>query len=456
LPDSVASLHNMDDPATLRRVRRSGGFSQGDLRRFNELRILEYVREYPGRTQVEIARGVGLTRAAVSKLIGPDNARQPRIGLRAVLRVEGSRPSKVYLESVASCVIAVDIGVHHVRGRCTDLSETPVCDDFEAGSEQSLAVDSERALELAAFVIRTMLERAKEAMERRATTSLVKVPLAGIVLGLPFPVDGDGAVIGSGEWRYVQLPSDLWLRLGWSAPADVVLDAHLGAIAELDAALADDAGLKGLKRESTTLVYAKWSSSATGALVIDGELHRGFRGMAGSFLHVPLPDEMRVELPPCDRCNLACVNAKASLKGIVARLAVPETTYGADAEERARRLVAAAREGGPEAPILAEAAEALGYALGLAINTVNPRLVIVGGAFHATDYTFLSRHIHRGIERTAIPQLQAGVLIQSGRRTGQAALAGGVAHGLRKFAAEHLLEKTRAGVEPADDQGGDE
>jgi hypothetical protein len=77
--------------------------------------------------------------------------------------------------------------------------------------------------------------------------------------------------------------------------------------------------------------------------------------------------------------------------------------------------------------------------------------VIVGGAFRATDYTFLARHVHRGIERTAIRQLQDGVLIQSGRRTGQAALAGAVAHALREFAAEHLLTKTRAGDPPTDD-----
>jgi predicted NBD/HSP70 family sugar kinase len=385
------------------------GGSQGELRAYNEEQILRFIRDNPGCTQLDIARGIGLTRAAVAKLIGPDpgDGNEP-VKLRRVLAVTSDRPARHSLRGDLGFVMTVDLGGNHVRLRSANLLGEPLLPMVPDRSVDVVA-EPERALNVAS----TMMEEAIESSGFR------REGLAGIAVGVPFPVRQDGVVLAPGEWRYVQLPSSLWQHLDWRSESVVWSDANLGAVAELEAALRDPS-LRGLTRD-TDLIYVKWSSAVTGAVITGGRLHRGYGGMAGQFPHV---------------------SSAASVTAIVESLGndpLASELRDVNAEERASKLVARARSGDVKCEkLLKEAARMLGRALGPMINTVNPRLVIVGGAFKAADYSYLSKSLHEGVEETTFQAALKDAMIQSGRCTGSAAVQGGLAVALREFAVPHL------------------
>lgn len=411
--------------------------SQGELRLQNEERILAYIRENPGCTQGEISTGVGLTRAGVSKLLGtePPKGKEPTSGLRAVLDVEGSRPARFALAAELGGVMTIDIGSKHIRLRVADLLGKEV-----AAARYSGVIDVVRE------PMRT-LDVAAELMESTlAESPFTHEQLAGIVIGVPFPVRRGGVVLSAGEWRYAQLPTSLWERLDWSPRPEAAVnsDADLGAMAEVEAAI-HESGLD-LVREDAHVLYVKWSSSVTSSIIIGGELHTGYGGLAGQWPHnVPIgPSLIEPQPPLCTRCGRSCLNSRGSVNALSAILI--SEGHGADlddkdAEERAKTLVARAR-GGDERCIelLNGAAQEMGRTLGQVINLLNPRLVVIGGAFRAADYGYLAEALHKGVEETAFAPELGDTLIQAGRCTGSAAVRGGLVVALRKFAVPYLMQ----------------
>jgi predicted NBD/HSP70 family sugar kinase len=394
------------------------------LRAFNEQRILRYLQRHPESSQLQVAEGVRLTRAAVAKLVGPHSA--PPSNLRRVLEVIDGRPQTFALRRDLGCVMAVDIGSRHVRVRVADLRGRAIA---RCESEEAVGVARPPAV---------ALETTARLMESALADSGYSIDgLAGVAIGVPFPVDPEGVIITESEWRFAQLPTALWERLPWATENAVVeSDATLGALAELAAALRAP-GLK-LDPENCDLAYIKWSSLITAALVSHGDVHRGYRGMAGAFAHTPLEDPPDVAVCFCGR---VCTNAVASLNAIVAAIPakVAKELEPLSAEARAKELIVRARDGDEQiGAVLERAAHALGRAIGTLLNVMNPRLVVLGGAFHRAELSYLTPTLLRAVKETAFPPVLNDALIQSGRCTGQAAVDGGIELALREYAVTHL------------------
>jgi len=129
------------------------------------------------------------------------------------------------------------------------------------------------------------------------------------------------------------------------------------------------------------LLYLTVSTGVGGGLILDGRLHRGAAGNGGEFGHVIIDWKGRV----CGCGQRGCVEAYASGSSIARRAAEalatgePSSMRGLPAVT-AETVSAHAGRGDPLARrVWDETTAALGRALAVMINVVEPQLVILGG-----------------------------------------------------------------------------
>lgn len=174
-------------------------------------------------------------------------------------------------------------------------------------------------------------------------------------IGFPGLVDHDRGIARSSVmldgWADVPLVAALEERLG--IPCAMDNDVNAAALCEHERADGGD------------FLFVAVGTGIGGALVVGSELRRGASGVAGEIGHVTIDRGGR----PCPCGRRGCVNRYAS---------------GAAIEEAAGlapgALPTLAAEAGSLHPALLAAAEALGVALGSALNLLDvPRVVLGGG-----------------------------------------------------------------------------
>jgi len=417
-------------------VVRFEGASQSDLRRYNEERIVRHIIERPWCTQSEISRGVGLTRAAVSKLLGTASSDDQATSidgkdareldgasarLRGVLRERRERSSHHYaVIAEAGDVVSVDFGALHVRIRFCDLlgelkGETPL-------SERDVLNDPNGAMSYVADVIN------QRCPDRRQ--------VAGIAVGVPFAIQ-DGKPVTDSPWKWLGLERHVEEHLGWRPQLRIHSDVQLGAVAEMEAARVASESRK-LGAETLTLIYVKWSGQVSVAITIDGSLYLGKTGIAGTIGHGPA-EAFSAGSVPCEHCKKHCVTSVASIPGILADLRDKEID-GEGNETRAQELLALARKDADVQHRLDFAGTTLGRALGHAVNVLDPDVVVIGGAIKGRDFSLVLGSIREGIAETADAEINRTLDVIGGRETGEAAVKGGVALALRELAVPYLLD----------------
>ena len=188
--------------------------------------------------------------------------------------------------------------------------------------------------------------------------------LLGVGMGLAAPINqGTGELEADGilpGWHGIRPAAEMEARLG--LPVQIDNDANLGALGEK---------AFGAARGVDDLVYIRLSAGIGAGLILGGRPYHGIRGTAGEIGHV-------VSDPsgPICRCgNRGCLEAVASPVAVAALL---ERSIGEPVSiKRLLELVAAGHRGARRA--VADAGEAVGRALSMLVNMLNPELVIVGG-----------------------------------------------------------------------------
>jgi glucokinase len=224
---------------------------------------------------------------------------------------------------------------------------------------------------------------------------------AAVGVGVPSQIDfASGTVMSSVNipLEGVALRTELSGRLG--APVFVDNDANCAALAEAE--------LVGARN----LVMLTLGTGVGGGIVIDGATFRGASGLGAELGHLTIHGEG----PPCPgSCpNRGCIEAFCSgqaLERDATELGAdrPDSrlgrAYAEDGRVSGREVVAAARDGDPDALVLLER---LGRNLGIAIagmvNAFEPeRLVIGGGLSRAADLFFDTAREEAGAR--ALPKL---------------------------------------------------
>jgi predicted NBD/HSP70 family sugar kinase len=156
-------------------------------------------------------------------------------------------------------------------------------------------------------------------------------------------------------------------------------------------------------------IYLGGGEALGAAIVVDGQIYRGARGLAGEIGHVPVPEGGEVV---CRCGNTGCLDAVAGRAALVrdGRL-LAETgqspalasILGTTGTIRPVDITLAADQGDPAAlALLHRNAMVLGGSLATLVSLFNPDLVILGGGM-ARARAHLIAAIREAIYRRALP-----------------------------------------------------
>jgi predicted NBD/HSP70 family sugar kinase len=377
------------------------------LRQMNRLRILESLYRHPGSSRGDLARRTGLSRATVSTLVeelGRADVIEEHVGITgSALAGEGAPtsgrpPVLLSLVSGAAFAVGLDFGHQHIRVAVCDLAGEPVVDEWSPAEVDHAPIES---LDLAHELVRTALRSADVAPDR----------LLGVGMGLAAPInnvtgelEADGILPG---WHGIRPAAEMEARLGISVQLEN--DANVGALGEK---------AFGAARGVEDLVYIRLSAGIGAGLILGGRPYQGVRGVAGEIGHV-LSDPAG---PICRCGNRGCLESIASPVAVSALL--ERSTGEPVSVKHLLELVAAGHRGARRA--VADAGEAVGRALSMLVNILNPQLVVVGGDLAQTGRILLDP-IVAAIERHSVAPAAAAVRVTAGMLGERAEVLGAAA-----------------------------
>ncbi|MFI5694596.1 ROK family protein [Kribbella sp. NPDC051586] len=303
---------------------------QSRLRQLNERAVLAAVRSAGDVRVAQIVAQSGLGRTAVEEVLSSLVSRSWLVEESPAIRGRG-RPARSYrFRAEAGSVVGLDIGAFSVRGVLTDLDGRML-----AIERRSVTPETPRRDRLAAA------DEVVAACAREAGA-----PVWAVGVGTTGLVDSAGIVVHANaipDWA----ATDLAEYFGRSAQLVVVdNDSQLAALAEQ-------------RQGGTDMVFLHAGRRTGLALVLDGRLRRGAYGAAA------------------DMSALRGVAWEAALEHLHA--VVPAETPETDKAERA---FAAARDGDRAAVnAVRKYARAMAVAAATAISIVDPRMLVLGGAF---------------------------------------------------------------------------
>lgn len=351
------------------------------LRQLNERAVLAAIRSAGELRVAQIVAHSGLGRTAVEDVLTSLVARQWLVAESPAIRGRG-RPARSYrFRAEAGYVVGLDIGAFSVRGVLVDLGGQVL------GSARRAVTPQTRRRDRLSAADRIVADCARDAEVPEADIWAVGAGTTGLV-------DADGTVVRANaipDWAGVRLARHLGRPPSRLVAVDN--DSQLAALAEQRRGAACDA-------PDMVLLHA---GRRTGlALVLDGRLRRGAHGAAA------------------DMSVLPGVSWEAAIEYLHA--AVPADIPVAD---RAERAFAAARAGNRTArAAVRRYARAMAMAAAGAIAVVDPRLLVLGGAFsQAADVLMdpLADELARLCPR--VPELRASPLGATCVALGAACLA---------------------------------
>jgi predicted NBD/HSP70 family sugar kinase len=397
----------------------------------NTLVVLEVLQRRSPATLLELAAATRLSRGTIAAVVRHLEHRQlieqdPRPSSPS--GPSGGRPSnRLMLRRDTGVALSIDVGLRHV---CVAKG------NFAAHTTSRVA--SVDVTGDAASAIEAAVRLTQEVMVDSRPEDLI-----GVCVGLPAPIDQRRGQIAStagiSSWTGIRPADELRYRLGlaWQeVPFFLENDTNLVALAELQLN-----GTRSRNAEGQDVVlFVKWSDGIGGALLVDGELLTGDRGLAFELGHTPV-GRPPVDSQPCERCGHVCLETLASGEAIVKDLSEGRTTEGQDFTAIVRKAV---RSAGPDRAALQRAAKLIGEALGALSTLLNPRLVVISGRHFGEPpldveaYRVIADPLREGMRTTGLRCALEDVNLTLGRNSAHAAAEGGIVAAMRRMLPSYL------------------
>lgn len=311
-----------------------------DSRRTNLGNALDLVSIHGSTSRAEIARLTGLTRAAVSSLIGEliDEGLVRELGQGT--SAGGKPPTMVALNERGRDIIALDLGRRPFQAALVDLSGH-IRDRVDAPTPDLTQND---ALEATLTLISELL-------------AMAQAPVLGIGIGTPGVVDETGFVVEAANlgWHHLELGSAV--RNAFSLPVSIANDAQLAALAEARRHAGRD-----------NVLVVKLGRGVGAGVVLGARLHRGENSAAGEIGHV----RVVANGLPCSCGNYGCLETVASVPAIL-------RSVGADPDHHPWDAIALAAIAGEE-PLrraLSQAGRYLGSVLAHAVALLDINHIVI-------------------------------------------------------------------------------
>ncbi|HHT9133368.1 MAG TPA: ROK family protein [Candidatus Avalokitesvara rifleensis] len=268
--------------------------------------------------------------------------------------------------------IAVDFGGSKILAGLADR-KGDILTKFQQPSNQ----DPGKAISTISHLIEQLL--ANKARSRRIT---------GIGISAPGMVDShNGTLLYAPFYDLRNFPLGGVVENRFGIKTYVENDVNSSALAELHF---------GHGKRIKNFFWITISNGVGGALVVNGQLHKGAHGLAGEIGHITVKNQGKI----CDCGKRGCletiVSGRAIEKSAVNRLKkghksiITSMICTKNETLRAKTVCAAAKRGDPLAQeVLSEAIEYLAKAISITINLLDPQMVILGGGVSQAGAIFL-------------------------------------------------------------------
>jgi glucokinase-like ROK family protein len=340
---------------------------QDSVRKVNTSLVLNALRLHAPISRADLANITKLNRSTISNIVSvliddglvlELNAMESKIGRPGIalsLRPEGG------------AVIGVEIGVGSLSVILTDFVGTILWRDWKEFPLKATQIE----------VISMAEESIGQAVSFAETK---KLNILGIGLGVPGLVNVEkGELLFAPNLGWRDVPLRLMLSQRFHLPVYVENEANLGALGEY---------YFGVGRNVENIIYLSSGVGLGGGLIINGQLFKGGRGLAGEIGHIQR--DPQGEKCGCGRqgCWETQVGPRAVLQRVKRSIeADPKSTLASDTDMDLENLtfdqvVDQALKGDR---LCRSAMEKVGENLGSGIvdlaNIFNPDMVIIGGAF---------------------------------------------------------------------------
>jgi predicted NBD/HSP70 family sugar kinase len=336
----------IDDGDVQRRTDNPG--SQSALRQDNQQRVMAALVSAGPASQAELSRHTGLSTATISNIVRELSDR----GLVSTSpsTSSGRRALSVRLSSNGAIAVGVSFARSHLRLVVTSPDYSVLaeeCVDVPPHSPVSRAVD------VAAAVLADV----------RSRHGLGNAAVLGVGVAVPAPFDRRTQAVVAGtalpEWAGTRA-TELEQRFGY--PVFIDNDADLGALAEITWG-----SFGGVKH----LVFVTVGGGIGAGLILNGASHRGNIGITGEIGHLPVGDPQR----RCRCGRSGCLETVASTRSMIDLVGARSRPATSTAD-----LLAAALDGDPVTRgVIDRAGRAIGHALAIVANLVNPQVLVLGG-----------------------------------------------------------------------------
>ncbi|WP_255945604.1 ROK family transcriptional regulator [Streptomyces odontomachi] len=370
-----------------------------DLGRWNAEAVLDCLYDREARTNTELASASGLSRSTVERALDLLVSLGVVGGSEPVALASG-RPAVLYrLQPAFGHLLAIDVGANTVRARVDDLAGPRPGLDAGSAEPEPIRVDPFDPMPVRLEAV----ARASEAA--LAGAGIGRDRVRAVAVAVPGIVGADGriarsAVIRSRDWDGDGLRTWLADRFP-STQVSIDNDANLAVLAEQRFGVAGNT-------EDVVVVLA--GRRVGFGIIHGGRLHRGAHHQAGE-----------------------AANIRDSWWGRAS-----SWLYGRQAE--AAQLFAAADAGDPAAAEdVAEFVDLLGMAFAEIVHTIDPELIVLGGALSLAGPAIhrpLANRFKLACHGMFEPELRLSTL---GRR----AVLLGAAERARRQAFDHMLDDAR-------------
>ena len=345
-------------------LHKAGRATHQTLRDMNEILVLNQVRERQPISRIDIAESTGLEGSTVSKIVTRllENEFVYENGVGSASPQGGRKKRFLHLNPDKAYAIGVDL-----RPR----RHTVAVSDFSGRILRQISVentsDPQQTLEAVARSVKKLLQ-SDLAKDRVNGIGVSLVGLVDMKEGRMLAADslgwGDDVQVGSILRNALNLDLPLYFDNGsrLAALAEIWLGAHAS-------------------RQPQELVFLEVSDGIGAGIVIQGQLYHGSMNGAGEFGHISLDQSG----PACSCGARGCLEVLASNRATISRYRELRRAEGrpveVEGEITIEELIALAAEGDPRAiEALRQTANYLGRGLIPIIYSVNPGVIVLGGA----------------------------------------------------------------------------
>jgi len=334
--------------------------TRGTAREINRQIALNLVRAHQPISRADLARLMGVSRAAVTLIVNDLLKRKLIFEGATGETVRGRKPTFLHIDSRRRAIIAVDIRASETHVVLTDLLGKPISGvtAFPTPREPKQVIAA-----LAARIARLLADHAEvdacqgvgvvvPGMVEHSTMRVLHAPTLG--------------------WHNVNVREPLAAATGLSV--QIENSGRACAVAQMWALRGDAAASAG------DLVFISVSEGIGVGVIMNGEVLRGRHNIAGEFGHVPLS----LDGPRCSCGANGCWEAYVSNRATLARYFGRAVQTGPEPVATRRfsieDLIARARAHDAKAVAAIEAtARYLGLGLSSVINALDPSRVYIGG-----------------------------------------------------------------------------